>query len=171
MKRIPLAIGGLAALLIAGAALADSVAHRDAAFMKDAAHAGAMEIEGAQLALSKTSSAEVRNFAQHIIEDHTQAAKELSELAASKGVKLPEGPSLAQRAKLKMLGSHDGAKFDQKFAETIGVGAHEDAVKLFSKESGKAKDADVKAFASKTLPTLQHHLEMARALQTTTGKS
>jgi putative membrane protein len=41
---------------------------------------------------------------------------------------------------------------------------HEKAVKLFSKESSSGKDAELKAFATKTLPTLQHHLEMARQL-------
>ena len=160
----------LSAVMSAGGALADTVAHSDASFMKDAAHAGQMEIEGSRLALTKASSQQVKDFAQKIIDDHTKAGQELATLAAAKGVKLPDEPSLAQKTKLKLLGTHDGAKFDAKYAETIGVSAHEDAVTLFTKASRDAKDADVKAFAIKTLPTLQHHLQMAQELKTATAQ-
>ena len=158
------------AVMSSESAVADSVAHRDAAFMKDAAHAGQMEIEGSRLALTKSSNPKVKEFAQKIIDDHTQAGQELATLAAAKGVKLPDEPSLTQKAKLKMLGTHEGAKFDAKYAETIGVDAHEDAVKLFTKASNDAKDADVKAFAANTLPTLQHHLQMAQDLKAATAQ-
>ena len=157
------------AVMAGGAAMADTVAHADAAFMKDAAHAGELEIEGSKLALTKSASPEVKKFAQMIIDDHTKAGQELGTLAAAKGVKIADDPSMTQKAKLKMLGTHDGAKFDAKYAETIGVGAHEDAVKLFTKASTNAKDPDVKAFAAKTLPTLQHHLEMAQQLKASTA--
>ena len=162
---------GVAAVAVSGMAYADTVAHKDASFMKDAAEAGNMEVEGSRLALNKAASADVKSFAQQIIDDHTKAGQELAALASSKGVKLPEGPSITQKAKLKILGTHEGAKFDASYAETVGIKAHEDAVKLFTKASNDAKDPDVKAFAAKTLPTLQHHLEMARELQTKTGKS
>ena len=162
---------GVSAVAATGVAYADNVAHKDASFIKDAAEAGNMEVEGSQLALNKAASADVKSFAQQMIDDHTKASQELAALASSKGVKLPDGPSLTQKAKLKMLGTHDGAKFDASYAENVGVKAHEDAVKLFTKASTDAKDADVKAFAAKTLPTLQHHLEMARQLQAKVGKS
>lgn len=155
---------------VASGAYGDTVVHSDAAFMKDAAHAGHMEVEGSRLALSKSTSSQVKAFAQMMVDDHGKAAQELGKLAAAKGVKLPDEPALTQKARLKLLGTHDGPKFDAKFAETVGVNAHEDAVKLFSKASAEAKDPDVKAFAAKTLPTLQHHLQMARDLQGATGK-
>jgi putative membrane protein len=71
---------------------------------------------------------------------------------------------MMQKAKLKLLDASDGAKFDQRYSETMGVAAHRDTIALFQKASTNAKDAEVKAFATKTLPTLQHHLEMARKL-------
>ena len=156
------AIGAIGA---PGSVWADTVAHSDAAFMKDAAQAGNFEVQGSQLALTKASSAQVKTFAQQMIDDHTKAGQELATLAASKGVKLSNEPSIAEKAKLKLLGTHEGAKFDAKYAESVGVSAHEDAVKLFTKAASEAKDADVKAFAAKTLPTLQHHLQMAQDLK------
>lgn len=158
----------MSAAFIATGALADTVAHKDASFMKNAAEAGHYEVEGSQLALTKASSADVKTFAQQMIDDHGKAGQELATLAASKGVKLSDGPSIAQKGKLKLLGTHEGAKFDAKYAESVGVSAHEDAVKLFTKAASDAKDPDVKAFAAKTLPALQHHLEMARTLKAST---
>ncbi len=165
MRRLVVSLICLSAIGAASSVWADTVAHSDASFMKDAAEAGNFEVAGSQLALTKASSAQVKTFAQQMIDDHTKAGQELATLATSKGVKLSSDPSIAQKAKLKLLGTHEGAKFDAKYAESVGVSAHEDAVKLFTKAANEAKDADVKAFAAKILPTLQHHLQMAQDLK------
>ena len=75
---------------------------------------------------------------------------------------------MMDKGKLKMLATHDGAKFDKAFSEWA-VKSHEKTISAFQKEAKDGKDADVKAWAEKTLPTLQHHLEMARDLEKTTG--
>jgi putative membrane protein len=103
--------------------------------------------------------------------DHAKAGDELKALATAKSVKLPGEPSLVQKVKLKALGAMNGERFDKQYADTIAVGAHEDTVKLFRKAASDAKDPDVKAFATKTLPTLEHHLEMARGLKQTVAKN
>ncbi len=140
---------------------------QDRSFLDDAAQAGQMEIEGSMLALKQARSADVKSFAQRMIEDHGAVARELDALAKSKGYEVPTGPSLMQQAKLKALGLRDEG-FDRAYADEIGVSAHEDAVKLFQAASSTAKDPDVRAFAAKTLPNLQKHLEMAKALQQST---
>lgn len=148
------------------------VARVDSAFMKQAAQNGNTEVEASKLALTKSSNPQVKTFAQQMIDDHTKTGDELKSLASSKGVELSDKPSMMQSAKIKALDAMSGANFDKRYASIVGVSAHEDTVKLFQKESTKAKDADVKAFADKTLPGLQHHLEMAQALKTSTsGKS
>jgi putative membrane protein len=156
----------LAALLLAGGAAwaKDNVAHVDASFMKNAAEAGLAEVEASKLAVTKATNTQVKGFAQQMVDDHTKANDELKALAATKGVELPAEPSMAQRAKLKALQGADGANFDKRYAETFGLKAHEDTVNLFQKQSKKAKDPEVKAWAEKTLPKLQHHLEMAKDL-------
>lgn len=145
--------------------------HADVAFMKQAAQNGHAEIEGSRLAVEKATNTQVKGFAQQMVDDHTKAAAELSALAASKDLKLPDSPSVMQKAKLKLLSSSKGDKFDRRYADDIGVKAHEDTVALFQKAATQAKDPDVKAFASKTLPTLQHHLEMAREMKASADKA
>lgn len=136
----------------------------DKDFLENAAQAGHTEIEGSKLAQTHATSADVKAFAEKMIQDHTKVGEELNALAKSKGYTPPTEPSLAQKASLKMLDMRDDS-FDSKYADKIGVSAHEDAVKLFKKASTDAKDPDIKAFAAKTLPALEQHLEMAKALK------
>ncbi len=149
---------------------AATLSHGDKKFLDEAAHAGHTEIEGSKLAQSKSSNSDVKSFADEMIKDHTKVGDELDQLAASKDVKVPTKPSLTQKTKLEMLSAYSGANFDKHYATEIGVSAHEDAVKLFRNASKEAKDPDVKAFAEKTLPGLEHHLEMAKKLASATAK-
>ncbi len=133
-------------------------------FLKNAAEAGNFEVEGSKLAVSKSKSADVQKFAKMMVEDHTKAAAKLKTLASAKGVDVSSEPSLIQQGKLKYLGTKTGKKFDDKYAEGVGVSAHEATIKLFEDAAEDATDADVKKFATDTLPTLKHHLELAKAL-------
>jgi putative membrane protein len=144
------------------------LSHQDSAFMKDAAESGNAEVAGSKTALDKSTNADVKTFAQMMFDDHGKASTELQGLASQKGVKLPDGPSLTKKTEIKMLSERKGSSFDQHYADSIGVKAHQDTIKLFQKEVDKGTDADVKAWASKTLPTLQHHLEAAQALKAKT---
>jgi putative membrane protein len=143
---------------------ADTLSHSDSSFLKSAAEGGMYEVQAGRIALDKATNPQVKSFAQKMIDDHTKANEELSQLAASKGVKLPTSPSLTEQAKLKTLEHWSQSGFDEHFAKGVGVDEHEDDVKAFTKESTQAKDPDVKAFAAKTLPTLQEHLAMAKQL-------
>ena len=140
----------------------------DKDFLENAAHAGHTEIEGSKLAQTHSKSADVKAFADQMIKDHTKVGEELSALAKSKGYVVPTGPSLMQMATLKTLDLRDES-FDEKYADKIGVSAHEDAIKLFQKAATEAKDPDIKQFAIKNLPALEQHLEMAKALKQKVG--
>ena len=137
----------------------------DANFLKQAAEAGLMEVEAGKLAVDKGVNTQVKGFAQQMIDDHTRMHAELRTLAGSKGVRLPIEPSLMQRGRIKLLSAADGGSFDRKFADAIGIKAHESALKLFQKAATGASDPEVKAFAEKGVPALQHHLEMSRELK------
>lgn len=153
---------GVAALGLMAATAAS--ARSDADFMKQAAQNGAAEIEASKLALQKAQRSEVKAFAEKMVADHTKTSDELKQLAASKKVTLPDGPSMKQKAEIKMISAGDDAKFDERYAKNFGVKAHEETVKLFEEAAKGATDAEVKAWAQKTLPALNHHLEMARSL-------
>jgi putative membrane protein len=170
-RRARLTHMALVSLFLLGTAAAgaadNQVSGADAAFMKQAAENGLAEVESSKVALGKTANADVKAFAQQMVDDHTKAGDELAALAQRKGVKVSADPSIAQRAKIKLMQAMDGASFDRRYASAFGVAAHEDTVKLFRKEAQNGKDAEVKAWAAKTLPTLEHHLAMSKALKST----
>lgn len=159
----------LAALLVAGAAHAADEPHKDKSFMKDAAESGLAEVEASKMAAEASQNTQVKGFADQMVQDHTKANDELKALAASKKVDLPTEPGLMERGELKLLKGDKAEKFDKRYSEHFGVKAHEKTIKLFEKEAKDGKDPDVKAWAEKTLPTLRHHLEMARDLEKSTG--
>ncbi|MDB5992837.1 MAG: hypothetical protein JWQ10_4240 [Herbaspirillum sp.] len=168
LKVLGAAAIGIAVMALVGNARAADLSSKDKSFMTDAAEAGHTEINASKIALEKNRSPAVKDFAEAMIGDHTTAGDALAQLATSKNFTLPDGPSAMQKAKIAILSKLDGATFDKQYASIIGVSAHEDAVKLFRDAAANAKDPDVKQFAAKTLPTLEHHLEMAKRLKTAT---
>lgn len=181
MRRAPQVRALLSALLALGVGVAAAqgsapadkagrLTRADIAFLKQAAQNGHAEVESSKLALTKAANTQVKGFAQQMVDDHTKANQELAALASSKGVEVPKEPSVAQKAKMKVLQSADGANFDRRYADSMGVAAHQDTIKLFRKAAAGATDPDVKAFAAKSLPTLQHHLQMAQDLKAVTAK-
>jgi len=165
------AIGLAAAWLAVGAPAAqDSVARADASFMREAAGSGLAVVEASKVAVVRAANAQVKGFAQQMIDEHDKLNDELEALAASKNVELPGEPGLMDKARIRMLGGADGASFDRRYAEAFGVKAHEKALRLFQKQSKNAKDPDLKAWVDKTLPALQHHLKTALELKTAVDK-
>jgi len=132
-------------------------------FLKMAAQDGKAEIELADTAASQSQNAEVKALADKIKNDHTKANEELQTLASSKQVTLPNEPTAAQKSTQQLLAKLSGTAFDRAYVSAM-VKDHQTAVSEFTKQS-KSGDPDVKAFAEKTLPALQDHLQRAQTLQ------
>ncbi len=132
----------------------------DREFMMKAAHAGAAEIKAGEMALSKTQNADVKKFAQRMIDDHTQANEKLKKLAGEKNVALPTEPDEDQKEKANELEQLSGDDFDAEYMD-VQVGDHETVIDFFEDEADGGTDSDVVDFAAQTLPTLKSHLEMA----------
>jgi len=100
MKRAQTIIGAVAAfglLTFVSAAVAQQIAptntklqRSDRNFITKAAEGGREEVELGRLAQSKASSDAVKQFGQHMVEDHGSANKDLMDLAANKGVRLDD---------------------------------------------------------------------------------
>ena len=136
---------------------------KDRDFVMDAAMGGLMEVELGQLAAQKGTSEAVKQFGQRMVDDHGKANTELMTLATSKGITLPTAIDDKHRQDVTKLSAMSGAEFDRAYSKMM-LKDHEKDVSEFEKQSMKGTDSDVKAFAGKTLPTLQEHLTMARAL-------
>lgn len=146
---------------------------KDTKFIRNAAAGGQMEVDLGKLAADKGSSDDVKKFGQTMVDDHSKANDELKALASSKGVDLTKamdaGMKKTDAAKKKLEGK-SGADFDKAYMKDM-VSDHEKDVKEFEEASNNAEDGDLKAWAGKTLPTLQKHLEMAKDIQSKLAKS
>ncbi len=168
MKRLHLTALSLtlAALTAVGGAYAadGALARHDARFLEKAAQASMLEIDASKLAVERAQDPRVKEFAQRMVTDHTALDQELKSLAQSRNLPLPTSLKWGQARTIKSLRDKSGVAFDEKYVHKVAVDAHEDAVDLFEEAAEHAEDADVKAFAVKTLPGLQQHLAMGKAL-------
>ncbi|WP_310670804.1 DUF4142 domain-containing protein, partial [Burkholderia multivorans] len=143
-----------------GAAAADSGIAKspqgtDAEFVDKAALGGKTEVQASQLALKQAKSADVRTFAKRMVADHGKANAQLTKLAARKGIK-PQAEQIAD-PDVEALRGKQGHDFDVAYVAAAGPDAHRKTIALFESEARDGKDADLRAFAKSTLPTLKHH--------------
>src|SRR5688572_8789149 len=146
------------------------LASEDAQFMKEAAQGGLAEVRMGELGQSNGESQQVKDFSQRIVTDHKKANEELKQLAAKKGVTLPDAMKDEQKKMMDHLSSLKGREFDSAFKQHA-VENHQKSIEKFKTAAEKAKDAELKAFASKTLPVLQQHLDLAKQLSATPAAS
>ena len=121
------------------------------------------EINFGRLAADQASSPDVKQFGQHMVDDHTKGLEEVNKAADKAGLATAQTMGAKDKDMFTKLSSMKGADFDKEYI-TSQVAAHKDAVALFQAESKNGKNDDLKAVADKLLPTLQHHLEMAQKL-------
>jgi len=140
-------------------------------FVTNAVESNLAEVEVSQLALSKTQNPQVRTFAQRMIDDHTKANSELQAVAKQKSLKIPDAPDMMHRASLKMLQAKSGTGFDESYISQMNKD-HDKAMTLFQEAAASGKvDPDLKALASKTLPTLEKHHQLVSQLAAGESKS
>ncbi|MBB3240026.1 putative membrane protein [Pseudomonas sp. Tn43] len=138
-------------------------------FVDDAAEGGIAEVETSKLALEKSSSADVKAFANMMVTDHSKANEELAALAKKHDIEMPDTTTVVKQAKEKILDLRDES-FDRAYANNQ-VKAHEETIERFKKQANTVTDdetkgaTDLTAFAKKMLPTLEKHLDMAKKLQ------
>lgn len=158
----------MAALILASPLAAIAADNPDSSFYKNAGEAGIFEIDAGNLAQQKGTSPAVKDFGALMVKDHTAAADKLKAIAAGKGISLPTSAGMAQMATKAKLELESGDTFDKAYIESQ-VKAHRMAVKLFTKEAASGEDADAKAFAKQTLPTLESHLKKIVAIGNDAG--
>jgi putative membrane protein len=143
---------------------AGRIASADQTFLKNAAVGGLVEVELGRLATEKASSADVKQFGQRMVDDHGKANDQLATIAKQKNVDIATQLTGKAKSDYDRLSKLSGEQFDRAYMQMM-VQDHRKDVSEFRKESTAAKDADVKSFASQTLPTLEEHFKMAQQTQ------
>lgn len=161
-----LIIGGASTALAADTGLTPA----DREFVNQAAQGNSMEVMAGKLAAQRALDPAVKSFAQKMVSDHTAANEKLKNVADSKQMPLPDSVSPEEHTSLSKLEGLNGTEFDKAYAKMM-VKDHTTDISEFEKAAKKAKDADVKDYAEQTLPTLKHHLMLAKQLDSSEKKS
>jgi putative membrane protein len=177
MKRT-FATLALATVLLSSAAYAQSVGEKTGVnstlgiapktedFIREAAMSDMLEIEASKIAQTK-GDAQEKKFAGEMITDHTKTSTELKGMVS--GEMQAAIPTTLDESSEKKLGKLRDSK-PEDFAgeyDPMQVSAHKDAVSLFERYAKGGEDPKLKDWAGKTLPTLQHHLDMAQDMNKT----
>src|SRR6201996_5581630 len=132
-------------------------------FIKEAATSDMLEIQAAKIAEQK-GDAQEKQFAAQMITDHTKTSTELKSMGpADMKSAIPTGLVDSSQKKLDKLNNTKPDDFASEY-DPMQVSAHKDAVSLFERYAKGGDNEKLKDWAGKTLPALQHHLEMAQAL-------
>ena len=140
---------------------ANPLSDADKAFVQAASSSSSTEIDASKLAMTRSSDADVKAFARHMMMDHTKLTVQLK-MAAPKGVMVPKDNS--DTSVLDSLKPLKGKDFDNAYISKVGLEGHKQAVDAFQKEISDGQNADLKQAAQKALPTIQKHYQMAQDL-------
>ena len=146
-----------------GYAADTKLSRQDAKAIQNLAEANRAEVESGKLALQKAKSDDVKKFAQHMVDDHGRMLDEVQQLAQSKGVKLPDGVGVKDKAQEKKLEMTSADKFDKDYMAAM-VKDHQSDLKELQKISKNAKDPDLRAAADKAMATVKQHFDMAKQI-------
>ena len=145
---------------LAGKGVNDDVAD----FAVKAANGGMMEVQLGEYASKNATEKSVKSFAAMMVKDHTKANDELKSLAKSKNITLPAAVGSDKTDMMTDLMKKTGGDFDKAYINEM-VKDHKNDIDLFQKAADDSKDNDIKAFATKKLPTLKMHLNNVEAIQ------
>lgn len=133
----------------------------DEKFLTEAMQGDLAEVQMGELAQQKGGNDRVREFGQTLTKDHGDHSKTLQQLGQQVGITLPTGPNAKQKAEHDRLAKLSGAQFDREFAKLM-IDDHRRDISKYQTEAKKS--GAIGDMAKETIPTLQHHLQMAQEL-------
>src|SRR5262245_44452640 len=147
------------------AGTASQLTESDKSFAMKAATVGKHEVELGQLAATRALSSDVKAFANRMVQDHSRAGDELMQLNSRLGISTPAEEDGAFKQMFDRLSKLKGVDFDRAYMNEM-VEGHKKVADEFSTYVSSGTNPDLKAWASKTLPTTREHLQLAQDLVT-----
>ena len=141
----------------------------DRDFLIQAASANHAEIAINQLAYKKAVSTPVKDFADMLVKDHQSAYDQLAELLKNRKLGVVTGLEKNTKDTLDRLGKLEGKDFDREYLQCM-IREHKNAVALFEGQANNGKEADIREYAKRLLPSLQKHLKKAQELNKKVGQ-
>jgi putative membrane protein len=133
-------------------------------FMMKAAQMHLAEIDMARIVMQKSQNPDVKDFANMIQSDHTNALEDLTDLMRDKGMSQPNMLGPEAKMDIEKMTALSGAEMDREFVNTM-VSDHQKAIEMFRDHANIAQSPDVRKYAEDLIPKLEMHLDKAQKLQ------
>ena len=134
----------------------------DLNFISAGLEGGQTEVNASTVAASKSKNPRVISFAKMMINDHTQAGAELNKIRVKELADKPDSISAPHKKTIDSISALSGVQFDKAYIQMM-VDDHVKTIALFN-DASTMRSGAVQGFAKKTLPTLQMHLDSAKAI-------
>ena len=128
------------------------------------ADGGMLEVKLGELAQTNGAAAGVKDYGMMMTKDHGMANSDFEKIAEKHNISLPTTLSDKSQKTYDKLAGLKGVDFDKEYVSTMMDG-HEDTLEILKKQSEDGKNADMKEFAMKTIPTVEKHLESIKAMK------
>jgi len=135
----------------------------DRVFVEAALKGGMAEVQLGQLALQKSNNADVKQFAQKMVDDHTKMDDQMKMVAQQVGVKVPDGPSKKDKATIAKLQALNGDDFERAYVKDM-VKDHKSDLNDFKTEAENGSDPTVRNAASQGAQIINQHLQMIQQI-------
>ena len=146
------------------AMLEEDTVENDAVYLENAVAIGMFEMEIGKLALKKGTTSAVKDCGKMLVADNSKSMEEAKALSSKIAVTMPDGATEMDNESYNNLTKTSGAAFDKMFIEVI-LAEQEKAMDKMTEISQKAKDNDLKLWASRQVIGLTTHYEEAKKLQ------
>ncbi|MEJ0103538.1 MAG: DUF4142 domain-containing protein [Bacteroidota bacterium] len=141
-----------------------TISKADSEFIISAANAGMTEVTLGNIAIKNSSNDKVKAFGEMMVKDHTAAGDELKKIASARNISVPDALSEESQKHVASLEKKQGKEFDKAYINMM-VEGHGKVLKEFEDIQSKGSDAELKAFAGKTVPVIKGHLDSAKSIK------
>ena len=131
----------------------------DKAFVKQALEGGVAEVQLGQLAQQKSQSADVKQFGQKMVQDHTQLGEQMKMIAKSLEVSEPKGPSKKDKQLIAKLSALSGDQFDQEYIKAM-LKDHKQDLKDFKDQAQATQNPGLQKLTQIGTNVISQHLQM-----------
>lgn len=144
-----------------GVPAAHQTNNQDRLFAQLAAAGGLAEVDFGKLAATKTTDSSVKEFAEAMVHDHSDANSKLKTLADAAKIPFPDTLDADHKAMRQKLDAAEGQAFDVAYIRSQII-AHQKTAQLLAWEIGSGEDTQPQQYAAATLPIVMKHLRLAQ---------
>jgi putative membrane protein len=139
-------------------------------FVKKAANSNLYEVQLGDSASKKASSQQVREYAQLLVRDHSDALQKLKPAVQDFGIKLPDTLEKKYTVIISNLSKKDSTSFDKEYIKQM-IKDHKNDISEFEKAERSLPPSTLKTWVSTTLPVLRQHLTKAQEIEKSFGQT